>query len=346
MIIDRKELLDAAETVKPALATKELLEELVHIWSDGKTLTAYNDGLGIQVPFKSDLIGGIRGSVLLGVLANSRAKEIEINVVEQEAEIKAGRTRLKLALLGADRTPWQFPELSKQKAASLSASLLEALKAVLISVGKGTTKPELLGVTFASDGKQVHMFTTDDDTIAWKTAKQPADWSDQRVILPTSFVQQLLSFNDPKTKLYLSKDNAIAVTSDDVKLFARIVDCPKPYDFEKIANDNIQKTDPVPVPNRLRLALERASVMLNGQADELMEIAIKDDHLRIYARTPFGDLKDNMTLDKSMPDMNCKLHPERVKRALPFCEKIGFSDRAIVMTGDHFIYMAATVSAS
>ena len=376
MKLERAVLLAAAETIKPALATKENFEDQTHIWSDGETLTAYNStSLGITIPFKSELKGGIRGSVLLGILSNSRAKEVEITAQKEEAEIKAGRTRLRLALLPADRALWTFPSLSKTKGSSLPTGFLDALKAVLISTGNGTTAPEQLGVTISGEGGQVHLFTTDSETIAWKTAVRPKDWADGRVIVPTPFIEQLIRLGDDKTMLYfvngteknwmvemnneayekagrkerlksegIKTNGIIAATGNGTRIFARIVDSPKPLDFAKIATDNMKQTDPVAIPTRLRLALERASVMLNGQSSEFMELGVERDRMNIYAKTPYGELRDSMVLDRELPKMSCKLNPNMLKRALPLCDKIGFSEHSVVLTGERFVYLAATAA--
>jgi len=350
LLIGRKELLEAVEAVKPAIAGKEVIEACVHVFSDGEQLTAYNDNLAIQAPLASKLKGGIRGTILLGILANSRAKEVEIIVQAggdgQEAEIKAGRTRLKLSLLPQDRDVFKPPSLGKGEGIGLSGAFLEALKQVLVSAGNGIDPPEQQGVTIIGDATQVHLFTTQDDkTVAWKSIERPKAWKeDLRITLPTFFVEQLIRLGDDKTKLFLSKEYAHALTGKGIKIYSKIVHVPKPIDFAKIATAAMKETDPVAIPSRLRLALERASVMLNGQNDEFMEITVKGDRLGIYAKCPHGELDDSMIMDKPLPPIECKLHPDLLKRALEHCTKIGFAKSSIVMTGERFVYLAATAA--
>src|SRR5260370_904174 len=125
--LPRKEFLEVLETTKPALSTKELIEELLHFWSDGKFITAYNDqSLGIQVPFESEFKGGIRGTIILGMLEHSRAKQIEMEIPEEgEATIKCGRARIKLPLLPPERAIFELPDFKKLKPYSITTSFLQ-----------------------------------------------------------------------------------------------------------------------------------------------------------------------------------------------------------------------------
>lgn len=355
MKLERSALLSALEIAAPALATKEVIEQLCCFWFDGEQVIAYNEGLAIVAPFKSQLLGGIKGALMLGVLQNSRAKEVEIIATENvgggvTAELKAGRARLKLALLDTEGQPFHFPELRKSKPSSLSASVLEALKAVKEYVGKGTAIPEQLGVTISRDSTQVHLYTFDDVTISWKSAAAPRDWFDETVIIPTFFVEQLVRLADDKTQLYLTKDAAIAITGKGVKIYAPIVEpAKKPYEFQKVAKEHLKQSDLVEIPNLLRLALERASVVLDGQKDNEMEMYVEKDRkgnciLRLHAITPAGELNDRMTLEKQIPETSCKVNPTLLKRALEQCDRIGFSDRAVIMQGERLMYLTSTTS--
>ena len=348
MKLERKVLLDALELAKPALSTKNVLPELTNFWFDGDTVTAFNDiSLGIQVPFKSELRGGIVGSLLLGILSNSRAKEVELLIEGEDAELRAGKTRLKLALLPPSRALWHFPEHGKGKGALLSRGLLEALKASILSAGSGTTEPEQLGVTIYGDGKQVHLFTTDVRSVTWKSAVDSHDeWKDKRLIMPIEFVEQILKQANDKTRLFIGKDGLIAIR-DGLKIFARSIESKNPRDFEKMLKDILKSATPVPTPLRLRLALERACVMLDGHKNETMRVSIEDKLLILDAKTPFGELHDSMALEKAVPEVSFNVMPDLIKRGLEYTDRIGFSNHSLIMIGDHMMYaIGATKSES
>ena len=55
MKINRIELLSILKTAAPALSSnKNLVEVMAYFWFDGKTVSAYDDMIGIQVNFEQD----------------------------------------------------------------------------------------------------------------------------------------------------------------------------------------------------------------------------------------------------------------------------------------------------
>lgn len=349
MKFDRALLLKAADIAKPALASKELIEELCHFFFDGQNLTAYNDAtLGIQVPFVSELKGGIRGSVLLGILTHTRAKEIDLEIANgHEAHIKAGRMKLKLSLLDPKRAVHELPDLKKTKGYRTSKEFLKALKDVMVSIGNSNAIPEQLGVTIQLQGG-LQFFATDSKTIAWATVKDNKDWPlkpGQRVTLPTPFIEQLLRLADEATFIFLTTDNVVAITGEKVKLFARLVDVPKPNDFIKIANDCMKGVNAFDIPSRLKLALERAGIMVNGQQDEAIAVKIQADQLFIQSNASFGELKDSIRLEEEPGEVTFRVNPEMMKRALDLCTKVTMTENTTIMTGKNFVYLISNFGA-
>lgn len=344
MKLNREALLRAVETVKPGLATRELIEELTCCWFDGKTATAYNDAsLGIQVPFQGELVGGIRGSILLGVLTHSRAREVEVDSpADGEAILKCGRTKLRLSLLAPDRAVWEFPSLGKAKGHKLSKPVLEALKAVLIATAPNSAAPEQTGVTLIHAKDQLHMFTINDRCVAHSTTKDTWELKkNYKVTIPSTFVDQLLKLADAKSELYLLDDAVVLVTGDYVKLYARLVDVAKPTDFFSLTADLTKKAEFFPTPPRLKLALERASIMLNGQNSSAVSVKVEDDKLTLHAKAPYGELRDSIKLDKKVPAASVRAEPELLKQGLPLTDKMAVTVASILMSGKNFNYFTA-----
>src|SRR5258708_37719206 len=107
----RKDFLDILNIARPALASKDLVEELVCFWFVNDKVYAYNDVIGIQLPLKTDFTGGIRGSLILGLLDKSRAKDIFIEPINDgEMLLRAANTRLTMPLFEDKRSLWDVPE--------------------------------------------------------------------------------------------------------------------------------------------------------------------------------------------------------------------------------------------
>lgn len=346
----RAAMLDALNTCKPALAVKDLVEELTHVWFDGETMTAYNDAdLGIQVPFKTDFKGGIRGSLLLGLLHNSRAKEVEIEPADEDGHMKlvAARTRAKLPVLETERAVWEFPKVGTKDTFDITPDFVRALRAVLISVGNDTSIPEKLGVTVIADGG-ARMYTTDSNSIATiKVAAPKGKWlaKGERVILPTAFCEQLLRLCSTGGFMEIRKDSVVAGNDQGVVVYARLVDCPNPLDLAGIVAQHraLPKGAVFEVPPKLALALDRAIVVLEGVVGESVDMWIGAGKLRLEAHVEGrASLKDFITMPEGVPDVQLRVDPSLVKRGLPHAVDMAITEQAVLLMGaDDFLYMAS-----
>jgi DNA polymerase III sliding clamp (beta) subunit (PCNA family) len=340
MILDRLKFFQAAELAKPALSEKEMVEECLCFWLDGKSLTAFDDAsLGIQVPFVGELKGGIRGSVLLGFLEHGSAAELEVTIEEKDqALLKIGRSRLRLSLMPSGRAIWQLPALDKEKPYRLPAEVLEALKAVRISLGPGTAKLEQLGVTIMPAQGGLQFYASDEKTVAWASCKKAGNWPlKDRVIMPTAFVEQLIRLADEKTDLWISDREVMAKREDGLILFARMIHAgSKVTDFKAVIDRELKDVQMFDIPERLKAGLERVAIV---SGDEVVAMWFQGNTLRIHATAKFGELKDIIEIDAHPKELEFKLNPELMKRALDLCKTMGASERATIMAGDNFLYM-------
>lgn len=342
-------LLDACETVKPALAAKDLIEALTHIWFDGDTMTTYNDAdLGIQVPFKTEFKGGLRGNLLLGLLANSKAKEVELTpTYNDHMQIVAARTKAKLAVLGMDLAVWDFPAPVMKNTFDIGEDFVRALKAVLVSVGNDTSIPEKLGVTMTADKAGVVLYTTDSKAVTQVRAATPkGKWMTKgdSVIMPTAFCEQVLRVCAAGGFMEVRKDCVIAGNGDGVLVYARLVDVHKPLDFAGTFAAHSKAKDKFDIPTKLEGALDRAIVLLDGMAiGEPVTLLAFQDKLRVETHAEGrGNMKDFMDVP-GINEIELKVDPQLLKRALPYATEMVLTDQAVVFYGpDAFVYLAST----
>src|SRR5450631_3564229 len=93
MKIDRAVLVGALERVKPALMSVGSIPSLKHVWLDGEFLYAHNGSAGIRLNYETELKPcGILGSVLIGLLKSTTAKEVELTQGKAQVDLKIGRS--------------------------------------------------------------------------------------------------------------------------------------------------------------------------------------------------------------------------------------------------------------
>lgn len=99
MNISKSNLLTALETVRPGLASKELLEQTTSFaFMEGRVVT-YNDEISISHPVDGvNFEGAINAKELYGLLSKIEKDEIELSVEDTEIRITAGRVKAGLKL--------------------------------------------------------------------------------------------------------------------------------------------------------------------------------------------------------------------------------------------------------
>lgn len=350
MKIPRQELESKLSLAAPALASKELMEELVQFWFTGEVVVAYNDIIGIDMPFKTDFEGGVRGSLLLGLLGKSRAKDVTVESAEDGKDLvfKAAGAKLQVALLPMAQSLWQFPEVDEKAMFRVDPDFVKMLERSMLSVGDNTSVADQLGVTIISEEGGLDFYSTDSKTITCGSMKMPKGYSAGRVILPTVFCQQFVKLCKDGGKLLLTKDSVVAQNAAGVRLWSRLVDAPRPLDFASAINTHLPngyKKKMTPIPSRLKLAIERVVVVLTGHSGEPIEMKLDPEYLRLYAKTANAEIKDVLRLEKPHEEITALMDPELIRRALPECESMMLTERCLVMVhGDNFIHLISGFS--
>ena len=98
MKVKAEELLKALETVKPALAQKDIVPEMTHFVFDGNYLSAYDDKISISVEFQSDQTFCVKGDDLFNIISKlNKEKEVTITKKKDKVTVKQGRRSATLA---------------------------------------------------------------------------------------------------------------------------------------------------------------------------------------------------------------------------------------------------------
>lgn len=195
----RTEILALLNAVKPALSTNDLIPVLSMFWFTGTDILAYNDQISIQVPFKSNFVGALPGSVLLAMLNSSISDEVELSSQKgSTANLLVGKTKLKLAYLPRDDFSFFTIPDPDPKGYTLPvdpAEFLTGIESCLRSVGSDVSSPDQLGITLLRRGNTLQLFSTDRHTLSSAEVKltddPPLDEGD-RVILSQPFCKQML----------------------------------------------------------------------------------------------------------------------------------------------------------
>lgn len=343
MKIPRMDLLKAVKLAEPALATKPIIEELTYFWFTGESIVAYNDILGITVPLQTEFQGGLKGSLLIGLLEKSRAREVEFILGENELLVKAANARLSLSFADIQRAIWTEPLFEKPIEFPITNEFLQAIDDVLVSVGYDTSIPDQLGVTLLPDTNILYFFTTDSKTISRAMLPFDCNGLPERMILPLTFCQQLLSLCRKGGRLLLSANSLCAINSNNVHLFARLIETTRPLEFHSTVDNamaQLQGNTMVPIPNRFKLALERVSIVLSVNVGEPALFSIADGVLHMQAKTGLGEINDSMRLVEDHGKIDVHVDPLLIKRAVDSCSSFCIGPSCVFLSKEpHFMHL-------
>jgi len=357
--LPRKDLLAALETVAPAVAAKSPLEALMCVWFNGDTLMAFNDVIGITVPFKSPFKGGMNGALLTGFLSHSGADTVSFEEVEGEdgalMRMKAAGAKLEAGLLPLSASVWDQPEVTGKPTRTIGNDFLVMLETVMLSAGRDTSVQDQLGVTFIPDKDDLYAYTTDSASITEVRGKLPSGYKLKRVCIPSDFCELVRKLCKKGGKLFVSESEVNAINDDGVRIFGRMINVNKPYKFFDTMDDTLAKPCFQKVPDQFPNAIERALVLLAGLPGETLEMEVKNGELILYTKSGLGELDDRMDFGKH-PNIRVNVDPAIIKRVLPVSNpdedadkkkkddpmKMMLTDKAAVFQIGTFTYLAST----
>ena len=334
--IERKELLAACSAAAPALAKKSAAMSHLYLWFSPEHVTAFDDVLGIQVPFRSGLEIGVNGALLLGLLNASLAKQAALTAHENELEIKLAGSKAEVPVLSTDQSILEAPAIPKKGGLPIDKHFLSCLEHVRLSV----SSDGYAGVSFIPDKKWLMIFATDGRTISWASTKISGGdgygMLPERLDVPERFCEQVVALCDnEKGTLYLAEDRILAVCgSNKTLVYSRVMEPNKSLDYVGTRERLRPKDEPIPVPPRLGMALERAAVLSAGATLEKASFSLADGELRINLSGPLGTLNERIPLEgkhsKQQADFDCA----PIRRGVAKLESFQMTDECMVMSAD------------
>jgi len=160
MQINKKQLQEALEIVKPGLAGKELIEQSTSFaFMNGKVVT-YNDEISISHPVEGlELEGAVLAENLYKFLSKIKKDEIELSVEDNEIILTSGKAKAGLTLQSEIKLPLDEELNEKGKWQKLPDDFIRDISFVMTAAGSNMSQPLLTcvhvnknGYTEASDG--------------------------------------------------------------------------------------------------------------------------------------------------------------------------------------------------
>ena len=214
------------------------------------------------------------------------AAEVSVQVQEERAVIRSGRSRFSLAVL----PPGDFPRVESSTAdvqINLSSGDMRRLvDKVGFSMAQQDVRYVLNGMLLEVTAEHLRTVATDGHRLAMCTLETGvADVERLQVIVPRKGVQEvarLLDEGDDEVQLSLS-ENHMRVGHGSYSLTSRLIDGKFP-DYEKVIPTNITRTI-VGDRDTLKLAFQRASILSNEKYRGV-RLLVEKEQMTVRANNP------------------------------------------------------------
>jgi len=281
MKVNKTQLQEALEKVRPGLANKEMIEQTTSFTFMGGKVVTYNDEISISHPVEGlDVTGAIKAQALYKFLDKVKKDEIDITWEENQVIIKAGKSKAGLVFEQEVKLPIEVEIGKIEKWKKLPENFVEALKFCYPCCSRDMSRPVLTCVSIdkeniqASDSYQIVLHTLD------KTMPIKA------CLIPASAAKELVKY--AVTSVAIGESWLHFKTEDGTIFSCRILnnefpDTSKHLEFEGVEFE---------FPKNIEQILERANVFSKKASSHgdipIITIQIKDGQVKVIAENEYG----------------------------------------------------------
>lgn len=332
MKINRQELLNALEIVKPGLASKEIIEQSTSFAFMGDRIVTFNDEISISHPVEGlNLVGAIKAEEFYGILNKLKKEEITIVLKENELILKSGSSKAGLVLQAEIRLP--LDEIEKIDGwGALPSNFVEAIKFTVHATSRDMSRPILTCVHINKDG---FVEASDSNRVAFHELikEMPVD----TFLIPSHTVLEIIKMKP--IKVAKSPNWIHFKTKEGTLISCRIFvdEFPDTKQILKVKGKKIE------FPETVQEVLDRAAVFAKREQalDENVTITLEDNYMNIESKSDFGWFKERIKINFDLIPLSFSITPNLLVHILNKTKTCTISDTMIKFEADLWQYVIA-----
>ena len=328
---NREQLLNILNTLRPAVATKDIVEHAdSFIFKDGLAWS-YNDEIAISHPLPEglDLAGAVLAVPLLKLLEKTTGDEISLESDEKELRIQTKNSKAGIPLKVADSFLVEAIPMPKQDDWNdIPEGMMKALSLAARSASADMSKPILTHV-YIHDGLIIgcNNFGL---TVCQVEGLGEEPWP----LLPAVVAPHLVRFDPDMTAF--TKGWIHFVNKKDCILSCRAGtgDYPDIRGILKVTGKDIT------FPKELSGILERAGIFSETEfaSDQRVTLTAGKGVLKVEGRGPVGWFEETIPFE-SKETFTFSVRPEYIITAMDFGRKMVLGEKALMLKGKNFTHV-------
>lgn len=315
MKTEKNKLLTVLNTVRLALSSRKIVDDLRHFYFTGSHVVAYDDIICVRYPFESDELSGISvpAEDFYKVVNNLPDSEITITYKDNKISLKAGKTKASIKTQKGENIALGVLATGIQDVKNwdnIPKAFVEGLGLCVFSVSADMTNLKFTGVFVLEDA----IYSTDHLRISRYIMPKPG-FGERSFLIPGSAVSELLKF--PFIEKYAVNDKwvffKVAIANDGsppIDFCVRRLDDREYPDLDDFCE---WEGMVVTLPETIKGAVETALAMANGEteAEKLIQVEIDKKVIRCRGENDRGWIENELDIDLNLERMiTFQVNPE------------------------------------
>ena len=320
-------LSDAATTVSKACSTKSLNPALecikITAQNDGVTFIAYDGEISIEKKFKAEVVEEgetlVNGRFFADFIAKISDKTVSIFVSEKGMEIKYDDSKSMMAVLPAKDFPHIRKDETNERIVIKEKDFKDLIAKTVFCSATDDSRPILKGCLLEAIGDELNVSALDGFRMAVSKVKIPEEKS-CKIVCPArtlNEISRMIEGKDELLTLGFSK-NTLSVKMDDVVLTSRL------YAGEFINKANIYppefETKFYVQKSALLSSVDRASVLIRGDKNNLILLEIKNGGVLVSANSEIGQVAETVKGELDGKEIKIAMNGKFLSEALKAVE--------------------------
>lgn len=322
-------LSDAAATVSKACAVKTTTPVLecirISAQNDVVTLLAYDGEISIEKKIKADVFEEgevcVNGRFFSDFIGKVSGMNVVIGTGDKGLEIRYEDSASFLQTLPASEFPSVKNEAGSEYFEVKESELKTLISKTVFCCATDDSRPILKGCLLEAEGGRLRATALDGYRMAVSECSAEGGTGSLKIVCPArtlTEIARMLEGGDKLLKIYVAK-NMLSVSVDDTVLTSRL------YTGEFIKKENIYpslfETELFVSRSELIESVERASVLIRGDKNNLILFDIKGGNILITANSEIGNVSECVKAEMSGKELKIAMNGKFMLEALKALEE-------------------------